>query len=98
MDNWNIYLQARALENRIPIAASNTFGCFFNRKYLGNSKIISFVKGFVSPAKLKYIDGPTGSSGFVYDDVDLDFPRTIRSIRFKEKIEKSKIDVKVIGV
>jgi len=98
MDNWNIYLQARALENRIPIAASNTFGYFFNRKYLGNSKIISFVKGFASPAKLKNVEAPTGSSGFVHDDVDLDFPRKIRSIRFKEKIEISKIDVKIISV
>ncbi|MFX1258460.1 MAG: carbon-nitrogen hydrolase family protein [Promethearchaeota archaeon] len=95
MQNWNIYLQARALENRIPIAACNSVGSFFKRRFLGNSKIISFVKSFISPSKLKIIEGPMGS-GFVFDDIDLIFPRKLRRIRFNEKVEKSKIKVNVI--
>ena len=96
MYNWNIYLKARALENRIPVVGCNTVGEFFKRKFLGNSKIISFVKDFVSPSKLKVVEGPKGT-GFVFDDIDLIYPRKLRKIRLNEKIEKSKINVKVIN-
>ncbi len=96
MDNWNVYLKARALENRIPIIAINTFGSFFKRKFLGNSKIISFIKGNISPSKLKVVEGPLGSSGFIYDNIDLKFPNKLRKIRFKEKIEKNKIGIRKI--
>ncbi len=93
MENWKIYLQARALENRIPIAACNTVGNIFDIKYLGNSKIISFEEGFITPSKLKVIEGPIGSNGFVYDDIDLTFPKKLRKIRLKEKIDKDKIRI-----
>ncbi|MFX1429445.1 MAG: carbon-nitrogen hydrolase family protein, partial [Promethearchaeota archaeon] len=53
MENWEIYLQARALENRVPIVACNTFGYYLKRQFLGNSKIISFNRGNISPSKLK---------------------------------------------
>ncbi|MFX1308307.1 MAG: carbon-nitrogen hydrolase family protein [Promethearchaeota archaeon] len=98
MDNWDIYLKARALENRIPVVASNTFGNYFKRKFLGNSKIISFYKGNISPSKLKIIEGPKGSSGFIFDEIDLNFPRKLRKVRLKEKIDKSKIKIKIIDV
>jgi len=97
MDNWSIYLQARALENRIPIAASNTCGNFLNRNYPGNSKIISFIKGNVSPARLNIVEGPIDASGFVYDDIDLLFPKKIRKIRLGEKIEKNNIKIEIIA-
>lgn len=93
MNNWNIYLQARALENRIPIVASNTIGKIFDQKFLGNSKIISFVKGFESPSKLEIIEGPIGTSGFIYADIDLNYAKKLRKIRLNEKIEVSKIKV-----
>lgn len=95
MKNWNIYLQARALENRIPVVACNTVGTFFERKFLGNSKIISFVKDFVSPSKLKIIEA-TNNSDFIYDGINLQFPKKLRKIRLKERIEKNNIKVKVI--
>jgi len=96
MHNWNIYLQARALENRIPVVACNSVGSFLKRRFLGNSKIISFVKSFISPSKLKIVEGPIGS-GYVHDEIDLNFPKKIRKIRLNEKIEKSEIKVKIIN-
>lgn len=96
MENWFVYLKARALENRIPIIACNTFGHYLKRKFLGNSKIISFYKGKISPSKLKIIEGPKNSSGFIFDEIDLKFPKKLREIRFKEKIDKNRIKVKII--
>ncbi|MFX1276024.1 MAG: carbon-nitrogen hydrolase family protein [Promethearchaeota archaeon] len=94
MKNWAIYLQARALENRIPVVACNTFGKILDRNFQGNSKIISFVKGFNSPSKLKVVEGPKNSSGFIYDDLDLNFPKKIRKTRLKEKINTKTINIK----
>jgi len=97
MENWKIYLQARVLESRIPVAACNTMGSMLERKFPGNSKIISFIKGYITPSKLKVIEGPLNSSGFVYDDIDLKFPRKLRKIRLKEKIDKNTISVRKIA-
>ncbi|MHA2392470.1 MAG: carbon-nitrogen hydrolase family protein [Promethearchaeota archaeon] len=93
MLNWDIYLKARALENRVPVVACNTLGKFLKRKFLGKSKIISFIKGNVSPSKLKVVEGPESSSGFIYDDIDLEYPQKLRDIRLNEKIDKDKIIV-----
>jgi predicted amidohydrolase len=97
MDNWEIYLKARALENRVPIAACNSLGSYLNRKFLGNSKIISFHRGEISPSRLKIMEAPIDSSGFIYDDIDLTFPKKIRKIRLGERIDKNKINIKVIN-
>jgi len=97
IQNWKIYLQARVLESRIPVAACNTIGKIQDRTFPGNSKIISFIKGYITPSKLKVIEGPFNSSGFVYDDIDLKFPRKLRRIRLKEKIDKDTINVRNVG-
>ena len=97
MENWFIYLKARALENRVPIIACNSFGNYLNRRFLGKSKIISFYEGKVSPSKLKILQGPEKSSGFIFDDINLDFPRKLRKIRFNEKIDKKNIKVTLIN-
>jgi len=96
MDNWEIYLQARALENRIPVIACNVVGEFFKRKFLGKSKIISYQKGFISPSKLNIKEGP-GGMGFVYDDIDLQFPRKLRKIRLNERVDKNLLKVVLIN-
>jgi len=93
MKNWEIYLQARALENRIPIAACNSFGTFGNRIFPGNSKIISFFKGFRSPSKLKIVEGPKNSRGYIYDNIDLVFPKKIRKKRINEKIDVNRLKI-----
>jgi predicted amidohydrolase len=98
MLNWQVYLQARALENRVPIVACNTFGYYLKKRFLGNSKIISFYRDNVSPSKLKIIEAPKGRRGFIFDDLDLNFPRKLREIRFREKIEKTKIKVNIVNV
>ncbi len=96
MHNWNIYLKARALENRVPVVACNTFGIFYERNFIGNSKIISFVEGNISPSKLKVKEGPVGLSGYVFDDINIEFPRKLRQIRLNEVIAKKDILVKRI--
>ncbi len=93
--NWNIYLQARALENRIPVMACNTVGTIKIqniRKFLGQSKIISFENGAITPSKLIIKEGPP-HSGYVYDNIDLFFPRKLRKFRLKEKIDKENIKI-----
>jgi len=97
MNNWEIYLKARALENRVPVIACNTFGSYLQRKFIGHSKIISFHKGNISPSKLRIVEGPKNSSGVICDEVDLSFPKKIRKIRLGEKVDKNKINVKIIN-
>ncbi|MHA1915834.1 MAG: carbon-nitrogen hydrolase family protein [Promethearchaeota archaeon] len=97
ISNWEVYLKARALENRVPIVACNTFGNFLNRTFPGNSKIISFLKGSVSPSKLKLVEGPYNSSGFIFDDIDLEYPRKLRKIRLSEKVNMNDIIVKKVN-
>ena len=92
LHNWNIYLQARALENKIPVIACNVVGSFFKRKFLGKSKIISYQKGPITPSILNIKEGPIGT-GFIFDDVDLKFPLRLRKIRLAEKVEKTNIKV-----
>ena len=96
MENWDIYLRARALENRVPIIGCNTFGNFFKRTFIGNSKIISFTEGYISPSKLRIIQAPINKSGIIYDKIDLDFPRKLRKLRLVETIEKNIIKVRKI--
>jgi len=91
MENWDIYLKARALENRIPVVGCNTLANFFKRKFIGQSKIISFIEGYVSPSKLKLVEAPIESSGFAYDEINLKFPQKIRKLRFKEIIREQLI-------
>jgi len=98
MKNWEVYLKARALENRIPVVGCNTYGNFLKRKFVGNSKIISFIKGHISPSKLRIVEAPFGSSGFIYDEIDLNFPEKLRKLRFKEILEKSLIKINVINI
>jgi predicted amidohydrolase len=97
MDNWYVYLKARALENRVPIVACNSLGEYSERKFLGCSKIISFYKGNISPSKLKIVEGPKNSSGYIFSDIDLKYPRKLRELRLREKIDKNKIKVKYIN-
>ncbi len=97
LHNWNIYLQARVLENRMPIAACNTFGKINNRNFTGKSKIISFLEGDYTPSKLSVLEAPENKGCFISQDIDLKFPREMRSVRINEKVEKAKIIINKIG-
>jgi predicted amidohydrolase len=97
ISNWEVYLKARALENRVPIVACNTVGNFMKKKFPGKSKIISFLRGNISPSKLKLVEGPYNSSGFIIDDIDLVYPKKLRKIRLSEKVKMSDIVVKKVN-
>jgi len=93
--NWNIYLQARALENKIPVMACNTVGTIKVQKprnFLGKSKIISFEDGPITPSRLVVKEAST-ENGFIFEGIDLDFPRKLRKIRLREKIDESTISI-----
>ena len=77
--------------------ACNSLGEYTERKFLGCSKIISFYKGNISPSKLKIVEGPKNSSGYIFSDIDLKYPRKLRELRLREKIDKNKIKVKYIN-
>ena len=93
MYNWKVYLQARALENRVPVAACNPVGSIFGNTYTGKSKIISFKRGHTSPSVLKIKEGLEASRNVITDTVNLSFPNLIRKKRLSEKREQSSIKV-----
>ena len=95
--NWNIYLQARVLENRIPVVGCNSLGNIGDKLFPGNSKIISFIKGSMTPSKLQIIEAPMNKSCFIFDDLDLDYPKKLREIRLNEKINKDSIKIEKIS-
>lgn len=94
LENWGVYLRAKSLENRVPIAACNSFGILKDRTFPGNSKIISFVKGFYSPSKLKILEAPLNKHAILFDNIDLKFPNKLRKKRFKEAISMENIKLK----
>ena len=93
MYNWNIYLQARALENRVPIAACNPVGTIFGNAYIGKSKVISFKRGRITPSVLKIEEGLESKQNIVTKTVNLSFPNSLRKKRLNEKREWSSIEV-----
>jgi omega-amidase len=95
--NWNIYLQARALENRIPIVACNPIGDFFDRHFSGKSKIIQFKVGKESPSELIIDELPANEPGVLTKPINLSFPNTIRKKRVGEKLDIEQIRVEKMG-
>ncbi|QEE15863.1 carbon-nitrogen hydrolase family protein [Promethearchaeum syntrophicum] len=92
MYNYNIYLQARALENRIPIASCNSIFKQMDRNFVGQSKIIHFQKGSPSPVQL-LIDEASKEPTFLNRDVNISFPNKIRKKRNGEKVEVTGLKV-----
>lgn len=84
--NWRIYLQARALENRIPIVSCNPVGIFFGRKYFGLSKIVKFNIGPETPVKLVINELDSNKNDILFDTINLSFPNRIRKNRLAERI------------
>ena len=59
IDPWQMYIQVRALENRIPILAANVE----NRRFGGNSLIIDLAENNkVVTTKVMKLNGDTGKS------------------------------------
>ena len=93
--NWKIYLQARVLENRVPIVACNPVALYNNRKFLGRSKIISFRPGYESPSVLE-IEELGETPGILTGEVNVSYPNEIRKKRLNERIEIKKINIDIV--
>ena len=92
IENWHIYLKSRALENRMPIVGVNSVGKSpLGNNITGESLIISFKKGHESPAKLKFTHGKKSEEEMLITDIDLEYPRKIRTKRLAE-IQEFKIE------
>jgi predicted amidohydrolase len=96
LENWGIYLRAKALENRVPIAACNAYGIIEDRIFPGNSKIITFEKGYYSPSKLEIIEAPLKKHAILTGEIETRFPNKLRKKRFKEAVNLDKIKISKI--
>ncbi|MHA1275674.1 MAG: carbon-nitrogen hydrolase family protein [Candidatus Helarchaeota archaeon] len=94
IENWHIYLKARALENRMPICAVNCVGKFNDRNYPGQSLIIDFKSGYETPSKLNIREAPKNEEYVLIDTVDL---ATARKLREKRLAERIKFDIGFLG-
>jgi omega-amidase len=78
---WHMYVQVRALENRIPIAAPNV--CSNNGIYRGNSIFVDFdyyYKTDIAIPKIRV--GSSVKNQILIVDVDLNHSRKLRKKRF----------------
>lgn len=92
LENWDIYLKARALENRIPIAACNSVFELTDRKYLGKSKIIGFKEGSESPFILNVKEAGSGNE-ILISTLNIAFPSSIRKNRLEESVNINEIKI-----
>jgi len=87
VENWHIYIKARALENRMPICSVNTIGATpFGSPLSGESMIVGFKKGHSSPAKLDIRVGKKNQEDILIKEIDLKYPRKLRKERLSERI------------
>jgi omega-amidase len=91
IENWHIYLKARALENRIPIVAINAVSNERGETWSGSSLIIDFKEGYESPSKLE-LTRASNKEEIIVANLNLDYTRKIREIRLSER---SEIDKKI---
>jgi len=92
MENYKIYLQARTLENRIPIASCNSIFKQLDRNFVGQSKIIHFKRGATSPAKLITEEAPK-KPYVLSKNVNISFPNKNKKKRNNEKVQVAGIKV-----
>lgn len=86
IENWHRYLKVRSLENRIPIVGVNIVGETSNKRYTGESLIIDFKKGYISPSKLDISIGKKNESDVIIKEINLKFTKKLREIRLKERV------------
>lgn len=86
IENWHIYLKARALENRMPICAVNCVGQFNEQIYPGQSLVIDFKKGYETPSKLQVREAPYQKEFVIVDTVDIGTASKLRKKRLGERL------------
>lgn len=80
---WHMYVQVRALENRIPIAAPNV--CGVNNIYKGKSILVDFDydnKTDIAIPKLRI--GSSVNEQILIMDIDLKYAKKLRKKRFED--------------
>lgn len=80
---WHMYVQVRALENRIPIAAPNV--CGVNNIYKGKSILVDFDydnKTDIAIPKLRI--GSSVNEQILIMDIDLKYAKRLRKKRFED--------------
>ena len=87
IENWHVYIKARALENRMPICGVNPIGKTpFGGPLSGESMLIGFKKGHSSPAKLEILAGKKNQEDILIKNIDLKYPAKLRQERLSEII------------
>lgn len=94
IENWHIYLKARALENRTPICAVNCVGRWGDHRYTGQSLMIDFKKGYETPSKLQIRSASPDKEEVLIDTLDLS---TAQKLRKKRLAERLAIDDIILG-
>lgn len=86
IENWHVYLKARALENRMPICAVNCVGQINERTYPGQSLLIDFKSGYETPSKLQIREAHRNKEDILIDTIDLQTSRKLREKRLAERL------------
>ena len=95
--NWKIYLQARSLENRVPVVACNTLGEILDRKFLGESTIVQFERTpQITPTKIQVERLPRNNPTAKLLQIDVKFPRKLRENRLNEVIHLKDLRVETV--
>ena len=92
MENWSIYIRARALENRVPVVACNSIFAYFDQRFTGNSQSIQFQVGEHSPVQLDPVQ-LNDEPGVLLTTVNLEFPNEIRHEQREERIDLSGLSI-----
>jgi omega-amidase len=82
---WHMYVQVRALENRIPIAAPNVCDSGGNSIYKGKSIFVDFdyeYKTDIAVPKLRF--GSSVNDQILIMDIDLKRTRKLHKKRFED--------------
>lgn len=87
IENWHSYLKTRALENRIPVIGVNLVGNLPNKNFPGQSMIIDFKKGYISPSKLSIDIGKSNEPDILIKKIDLKYSKKLRKIRLNQRLE-----------
>ena len=86
IENWHIYLKARALENRTPVCAVNCIGRWGDQHYAGQSLMIDFKKGYETPSKLQIRSASSDQEQVLIDTLDLSTAQKLRKKRLAERL------------
>lgn len=79
---WHMYVQVRALENRVPIVAPNV--CGVNNLYKGKSILVDFNYDNRTDIAIPKIRVASINEQILIMDIDLKYTKKIRKKRFKE--------------